>query len=472
MRNIIISDIALQDGVLFGKEGISFRKKMEYIKLMDRISVPYIELGILKDTMADHLYLKSAAGTVSDSKIAVSVGLNPELAEKFATALEDVSRTRLQVTTPVSTSQMEYICHAKPESILASVKASVEACKKVTEDVEFVAEDATRAKDSFLFEVVKAAIASGAKTVTFCDDAGSFLPDEFAAFIRAQYEAVPELSGISVGVRCANTLCTADASAVAAVMQGVSEIKTTSVSDKYASMNGIVQILKTKADYLNATTSIGTTELKRVISNANQMLILAPESRTPFDSGVRETNGNVFFSSHDKLEDLIKVISQLGYDLNEEDKLRVWNAFQRIAKKKEKVGIPELEAILASEAMQVPSVYSLESYAVNTGNNTDILAHIKLRKGSEILDGLSLGDGPIDAAFLAIEKITGHHYELDDFQIQAITEGREAMGQTIVKLRSDGKVYSGKGISTDIIGSGIEAYIHALNKILHEGGVV
>ena len=84
------------------------------------------------------------------------------------------------------------------------------------------------------------------------------------------------------------------------------------------------------------------------------------------------------------------------------------------------------------------------------------------------MSGVSLGDGPIDAAFLAIESITGHHYELDDFQIQSVTEGREAMGQTVVKLRSEGKVYSGRGISTDIVGASILAYINALNKIVYE----
>ena len=95
-------------------------------------------------------------------------------------------------------------------------------------------------------------------------------------------------------------------------------------------------------------------------------------------------------------------------------------------------------------------------------------AHLTLRKDGKLVDGVSIGDGPIDAAFLAIEQITGHHYELDDFQIQSVTEGREAMGQTIVKLRSSGKVYSGRGISTDIVGSGILAYINALNKIVYE----
>ena len=120
--------------------------------------------------------------------------------------------------------------------------------------------------------------------------------------------------------------------------------------------------------------------------------------------------------------------------------------------------------------MQVPATYTVERYIINTGNVIHPSASIQLSKNGEILEGISLGDGPIDAAFHTIEEIIGHHYDLDDFQIQAVTEGREAMGEAIVKLRSGGKLYSGQGISTDIVGSSIRAYINALNKVVYEEG--
>ena len=118
--------------------------------------------------------------------------------------------------------------------------------------------------------------------------------------------------------------------------------------------------------------------------------------------------------------------------------------------------------------MQVPSAYLLDTYVINSGNTISSSAHMRLKKGDAVLEGIALGDGPIDAAFLAIEQITGRHFELDDVQIQAVTEGREAMGQTIVRLRSGGKLYSGRGISTDIVCAGIHAYLSALNKIVYE----
>ena len=158
----------------------------------------------------------------------------------------------------------------------------------------------------------------------------------------------------------------------------------------------------------------------------------------------------------------------LGYDLSEEDVQKVYEAFCVIAGKKEQVSERELDAIVASAAMQVPPTYVLDTYVITCGNTISSTAHMKLHKSGQVLEGVCVGDGPIDAAFLAIEQITGCHYELDDFQLQAVTEGREAMGQTVVKLRSNGKIYPGKGISTDIVGAGIQAYLSALNKIVYE----
>ena len=139
----------------------------------------------------------------------------------------------------------------------------------------------------------------------------------------------------------------------------------------------------------------------------------------------------------------------------------------RVAAEKD-VGTKELEAIVASVALQVPATYQLCNYIVNTGNVLASSAQITLTKNGETIQGISMGDGPIDAAFLALEQLIGRHFELDDFQIQAVTEGKEAMGSAFIKLRSDGKLYSGNGISTDIIGASIRAYINAVNKIAYE----
>ena len=207
--------------------------------------------------------------------------------------------------------------------------------------------------------------------------------------------------------------------------------------------------------------------MHRILRQISWMFETSRSKNSPFDNGVQDNSG-IYLTAHDDLGAVSKVVMQLGYDLSEEDGAKVFEAFQAIASKKEKVGARELEAIIASAAMQVPPTYRVETYVINAGNTIAATSHIKLQKNGQTIEGIAIGDGPIDASILAIEQAVGHHYELDDFQIQAVTEGREAMGETIVKLRSGGKLYSGRGISTDILGASIHAYVNALNKIVYE----
>ena len=162
-----------------------------------------------------------------------------------------------------------------------------------------------------------------------------------------------------------------------------------------------------------------------------------------------------------------RAVRALGYELSEEDTARVYEAFVQIAAKKP-LTVRELEAIVATSAQQVPPTYRLVSYVITNGNLIAATAQVRLERDGTVLSGVCLGDGPIDAAFLAIEQIVGHHYELDEFQIQAVTEGREAMGSALVRLRDAGCLYSGNGLSTDIIGASIHAYLNALNKIVYQ----
>ena len=158
----------------------------------------------------------------------------------------------------------------------------------------------------------------------------------------------------------------------------------------------------------------------------------------------------------------------MGYELTDEDNGKVFDEFKRLALRKKSVDKRELEAVIASTAMQAPSTYHLVSYVVNSGSIISATANVTLEKNGEKISGVSTGDGPIDAAFHAIEQVIGHHYELDDFRISAITKGREAVGSSIIRLRANGKLYPGNGVSTDIIGACIRAYVNALNKIVHE----
>ena len=465
MNKIRISDVTMKQT---GDISLSFKEKIELSKLLDKLGVSVIELEPIDQVKIDSLRIKSVAQAVKDSILAVPVALNAESVQLTWNALKEAKKARLQVCAPVSPVQMEYLFHKKPEAMLNAIRDTLAECCKVCSDVEFVADDATRSDPAFLYEAVRTAIAAGAKTVTVCDTAGAMLPNEFTAFLRELQANVPELKDVCLGVSCSDGLSMADSCAIAAVRYGAGEIKAAAYRLDVASLPNVTKVLSAKGEFYNATCSVNTTNLKRITSQIAWMCQTGRSSTSAFDNGVREDSGDVYLTAHDDLNAVLKVVASLGYDLSEEDGAKVFDAFRAIAQKKEKVSARELDAIVASAAMQVPPTYTLDSYVVTTGNVVSATAHLKLLKQDRPVEGVSLGDGPIDAAFLAIEQITGHHYELDDFQIQSVTQGREAMGETVVKLRSEGKVYSGRGISTDIVGSGILAYINALNKIVYE----
>ncbi|MBR6513100.1 MAG: hypothetical protein IKT24_06525, partial [Clostridia bacterium] len=259
-----------------------------------------------------------------------------------------------------------------------------------------------------------------------------------------------------------NELDMSNASCFAAVEAGANEIKTNNKHIEHA-----VNVIDKRGADLGIKTSINKTELQRGVSQ----MIWAPstQAKTVREKVVATDTPEFTLTEKDTIDTVAKAAKSIGYTLTNEDKKKVFDSVKRVIAKKNAVSTKELEVIIATSALTVPSTYEIENYVINSGNIIQATANIRLKKGDEILSGIGVGDGPIDAAFTAIDQILGHSYELDDFQIQTVTEGRESMGQALVKLRAEGgKLYSGNGISTDIIGASIRAYVAAINKIVYE----
>ena len=464
MEEVRISDVTMK--ALGGQ--LSFKEKIELAKLLDRLGASVIELEGIESAKVDALRVKSVATAVKESVVAVPVALTKDGADAVWNALKDAKKPRLQVVTPTSTVQMEYICHKKPDAMLALIRELVAYCREKCADVEFVADDATRADAEYLASALNAAIEAGATTVTVCDTAGAMLPREFAAFFENLYETIPALRTVSVGVACSDALAMADACAMTAVLRGAREVKASAYPTDGVSLANIAKVLTAKGEGVGVRVGVRTTEMKRVVGQIARMFDSG--GNTPYDGFGSDDNAGLTLSQHDDKAAVLQTVAKLGYDLSEEDGEAVWQAFQRIARHKEEIGARELDAIVASAAMQVPATYEVKSYVINTGSGITAMAHLKLEKKGRELESVTLGDGPIDAAFLALEQATGRHCEMDDFQIRTVTEGHEAMGETVVRLRSNGKLYPGRGISTDIVGASIRAYVNALNKIAYEEG--
>ena len=455
MKKLFVSDITLRvAGEELGHE-ISFREKLNIANLLQKTGVDAIELPFIKSGKEDAVVYRTIAESVSS---AVCIPCDSEEAVNAAAECVKVNPlTVIQICVPVSTVQMEYTYHAKAPKMLEKIAALCKMASEISNNVELVARDATRAEEGFAVSCAKAAYENGAKAVTVCDDSGVYFPDEIAKLIKD----IKELNMGNVYLQASDKLQFAAASAVAAIAAGADGVKTSAIGEDYLKTDVIADIIRAKGNTLEIESNLDVTAIHNIVSG------VTATDKKDLTAGTAAESDSAKLSNDCTLADIAAEISALGYELSDEDIGKVYDEFKRVTTKKGSIGARELEAIIASAAMQVPSTYHLINYVVNSGNIITATANITLEKDGETLAGVSIGDGPIDAAFHAIEQIVGFHYELDDFQIQAVTKGREAIGSSLIRLRADGKLYSGNGVSTDVIGACIRAYINALNKIVY-----
>ena len=466
MKEVRVSDITLNQAAKTKGLSLTFKEKLELVKVLDGLGVSVIEVEGIEREKADSLLVKSLASLVKNATLAVPVKMDEANIELVCSALAEAKHPRLQVEAATSPARMEYVYGKKADAMLDDIAAAVEKCAAFTDDVEFIADDATRSDGAYLKQALERAIEAGATTVTVCDDAGTMLPEEFAQFVSGLRDEIPALAGVSLGVSCSDEMFLAESNAIAAITAGADEVKAVAYPMGVVNLAKIAKILDAKRDACQATSKVRTTELKRAVAQVARICDPGRDKGALFQAA--SSDDAFVLTAHDDAVTVANSVAKLGYELGEDDLALVYEAFLRIASKKDSVGSRELDAIVASAALQVPPAYTLERYVINSGNVIKATAIIQVKKDGELIEEVGVGDGPIDASFAAIEQIVGKRYELDDWQMASVTEGHEAMGEAVIKLMADGKVYSGRGISTDIVGSSIRAYINALNKIVYE----
>ena len=428
-----------------GAKTLSFREKLQLAKTLDGSGVDAILLTAPAGSKEEQVVCRTIAGSIGCA--AVLPCHSEEGIEAAWECLKEAKNPCIAVSLPISTVQMEYMYHKKAPQMLETIASLCAAAKAVCDNVIFIAGDASRAEEGFLAKATAAAAENGAKAAIVCDDSGICLPQELAALV-SQVTACP------VYVQPSNALDMASACAAEAIRAGAQGI-CTAMDDAFLRPDRLAQLLRTKGAALNAESSLNITAIAASLQGA------APAAQ-------QDSQPVAQLDDSSSLSDIAAAVAALGYELSDEDVGKVYQEFRRVIRKRGKLSAAELEAIIATAAMQVPSTFHVVNYVVNCGNVLTATANITLEKNGQTLATVAMGDGPIDAAFHVIEGIIGHHYELDDFQISAITKGREAVGNAIVRLRSGGKLYSGNGVSTDIVGASIRAYINALNKIVYE----
>ena len=460
MKKINITDITLKKLSERRDLSLLFREKTAIALCADALGADAVELAPIKNLREDTIIYKTIAKNIKNATLTIPAGFTEEDVKNAFECIKEAKKPRLQIEVPTSTVQMEYTYHLKSDKMKDKIISLIKTAKELCEDVEFSALDATRADEDFLIAAAKEAECAGATIITICDDAGISLPEEIAALTEKVSSAV----SIPVYVQVSDKISMAVAAALSAVKAGAQGLKCAMTGEDILLTGEICDAVSVCEGRLEAQTNLDKTKIHASIDD-----MLRSISHETYESD-EEISGKkkILLDGDTTIKQVAQAAEALGYDLSDSDCGNVHKALLHICEKKEAVGARELEALIASYAMQAPSTYHLESYTTTTSNIAGAMTQVTLKNGDDVISGVSTGDGPIDSAFRAIEQCIGFHYELDDFQVMAVTEGKEALGSAVVKLREGGKLYSGNGISSDIVAASIRAYLNALNKIVFE----
>ena len=463
MKNIYISDSTLR--LYQSVEGLrlSFKEKLETAKRLQELNVDCIELSNINGQMGDEVLIKTISTMLNKTTIACDAGTNVNDLEKNYALISSAKKKRLIITIPVSAVYMEYFVSKKPKAV---IELLIELTKKATSlcnDVEVVLDDATRAEPSFLYLAISSAIEAGAKTITLTDIAGNMLPYDFYDFINNTKQQVVELQDISLLVQCSDAFSLATANSVSAIMAGANGAKVSALTlGCVPSIDKFFATMEATAFTTGYTCQLNKMVINRIVK---QISSLTAVSSNILQNSTLQNEEDL--TTNLSYADFSKLIKKRGYDLSSDDLKKIYNDYIKLSNKKS-VSLKEIDLLIATTALSVPETYSLVNYSIHSSNVLNTTADIVLKKDEQLLKGLSYGNGSVEAAFFALEKIIGRHFELDDFELSSVTEGKEAVGQALIKLRFNGLLYSGRGISTDIIGASIKAYLNAVNKIVFE----
>lgn len=500
IKQVKIFDTTLRDGEQSPGCSMNLKEKIEMAKQLEKMGVDVIEAGFAISSQGDFISVKTIAETVKDCTVASLARASEKDIDRAWEAVRGANDPRIHLFLATSPVHMKYKLKMSPDEVLERTVAMVAHAKKYCSNIEFSAEDATRSDLDFLAKIIDGVVKAGATTVNLPDTVGYTTPDEHYEFFTALKEKSELLNTIDISAHCHDDLGMGVANSLAAIKAGASQVECTinGIGERAgnAAMEEIVMALHTRKDVLKADTNIVTTEIKRssgllqritgvkvqpnkaivgenafahesgihqhgVMENANTYEIMTPES-----VGIKENN--LVLGKHSGKHALADRIKALGYELTDDELIVAFGKFKDLADKKKQVYDKDIEAIVAKEVVQVPRTFSLDNFVINSGNTITATAVIKMNKGDKIIEKVSRGDGPIDAAYKAIDKIVGKNLVLEDYQLDSITEGEDAQGDAVVVIKGEeGALYKGRGLSTDVIEASIHAYINAVNKLYY-----
>ena len=497
-EKIIIFDTTLRDGEQSPGASLNIKEKLEIAKQLAILGVDVIEAGFPISSPGDFEAVSMVAKLVKGPVICGLARAIEKDIDSAHNAVKYAKRPRIHVFLATSKIHMKYKLKKAEDEILRLAVASVKYAKAKCDDIEFSPEDASRTESPFLYKVVESVIDAGATTVNIPDTVGYSTPFEFANIIKGLKNNVPNIGKCVISVHCHNDLGLSVSNSLAAVLNGARQVECTinGLGERAgnASLEEIVMAIRTRNDIFKGfSTGVNTKEIyktSRLVSKLTGMVVqpnkaivgsnafaheagihqdgvlkerITYEIMKPEDVGFEESK--IVLGKHSGRHAFNERMKKIGLDLKKDQIDKAFERFKILADKKKEIFDEDLETIVDEEISKIPEEFVLQHFYISSGDQVKPTASIELRYHSKSLDSTSSGDGPVDACYKAIDKITGMGGKLLDYQIRSVTSGKDALGEVSVKIEAKGSVVSGRGSSTDIIEASIKAYINAVNKL-------
>jgi 2-isopropylmalate synthase len=467
------------------------------------LGVDIIEAGFPIASPGDFEAVREIARNIRGSVICGLARCNDEDIDRAWEALRDNESPRIHVFLATSAIHREFKLKMNKEEIIERAVRGVRRAKGYCSDIEFSPEDASRTEPDFLSRVIEAAINAGATTVNIPDTVGYATPAHMGDVIRTLVERVPNIDKAVISMHCHDDLGLAVANSLAGVEAGAGQIECTinGIGERAGncSLEEVVMALRTRGDYYKADTRITSQRLvptSRLVANVtgiqvprNKAIVgrnafaheagihqdgMLKERTTyeimlPQDVGFAKTD--LVLGKHSGRAALADRAKVLGYQLSSEQLNQVFDGFKVLADRKKDVYDGDIAALIDQQIHDVSNTWSLVSYEVEAAMGRTPTVTLTLRRGDEnVTETISCGDGPVDAMFLAIEKITGITTVCRDFRVQAVTVGKDAQAEVNVELEYHERLHRGRGVSTDSLEASAKAFLNAINRVsVHQG---
>ena len=499
---LLILDTTLRDGEQSPGVTLTAEDKLAIARQLARLRVDIIEAGFPYSSPGDFAAVKAIAEQVDGPIIAGLARCFEDDVRACATALAPARRARIHVFIGTSPIHREGQLRMTQKEVYERSVAMVRLARSFQEDVEYSPMDATRTEPEYLAEVVNGCVEAGATTINLPDTVGYATPDEWRQLIAWLYERVPSMKGVNLSVHCHNDLGLATANSLVSVLAGARQVETcvNGIGERAgnASLEEVAMALRLHPEVYGVATGLDHSQLyrtSRMVSQLTGMLVqpnkavvganafahhsgihqdgMLKDRRTfeiiePGEVGAGSTLVLGKLSGRHALRERL---GQLGYHLEGEDLNRAFARFKELADRKREVTDRDLEAIVADERQVVAESFRLEHVQVSCGTNLRPTATVRmLLPGGESREAVSLGDGPVDATYRAIDELVQVSGDVDEFAVQAVTAGMDAVGEVTVRLRHQGGLSTGHGADTDILVAAAKAYVQALNRVVAARG--